>query len=48
MTKFTEINVHYYVDMHPFKEVHILDTEAIHEWYDKQLRRKVIREQKQL
>lgn len=32
MIKFVEVNVHYYMDMHPFKEVHILDTETMHEW----------------
>lgn len=32
MIKFVEINVHYYMDMHPFKEVHILDTETMYEW----------------
>jgi len=36
MIKFVEVYVHYYMDMHPFKEVYILDTETMHEWCKEQ------------
>lgn len=34
MKRFIEFNVHYYMDMYPFKEVRIMDTENINEYLE--------------